>query len=98
MGFAAAVAGDGQYRYHVRANGLIGWGDGTASYDTNLYRSAAGILASDNSFNSTIQAEQIAPAVSVVIPTNFVSTRSSKYEITGSLSLEIQGTGILAIL
>ncbi len=46
----------------------------------------------------TLVGEAITPVLSAILPTNYVATRSSKYELTGVLSLEIQGTSILAIL
>ena len=40
--FQANVTGDANRRVVLFADGKIEWGDGTASRDTNLYRSAAG--------------------------------------------------------
>lgn len=42
--------GDLNERYRVHTSGLTEWGDGTASRDTNLYRSAADTLKTDDSF------------------------------------------------
>lgn len=39
---------DSQYRGFWRASGDLRWGDGTASSDTTIYRTAAGVLASDD--------------------------------------------------
>jgi hypothetical protein len=47
-GFTAAVGGDAQDRFRILANGLIEWGDGTAARDTNLYRLAANVVATDD--------------------------------------------------
>lgn len=49
-GLQVLVTGDANARYSVFANGLTEWGDGTASRDTNLYRSAANTLATDDTF------------------------------------------------
>lgn len=46
----------------------------------------------------TILLQTIAPLVSSIIPTGYVSTRYGSYEITGVLSLELQGNARLAIL
>lgn len=46
------VVGDVLDRLAVLANGRLEWGDGTAVRDTNLYRSAADVLATDDSFKA----------------------------------------------
>jgi hypothetical protein len=43
------VTGDADYRYGVAADGKTMWGDGTNAWDTNLYRSAADTLKTDDS-------------------------------------------------
>ena len=45
------VDGDTSTRWGVRADGFQAWGDGTSSRDTNLYRSAANTLATDDNFD-----------------------------------------------
>lgn len=50
--YTAAVTGDTQYRLYTQANGVMGWGSGSATQDTNLYRSGVGVLATDNTFNA----------------------------------------------
>jgi len=47
---AGTVAGDTSYRFSVLADGTTRWGDGTAAPDTNLYRSAANTLQTDDNF------------------------------------------------
>ena len=47
----ARVDGEANTRWGVRADGFQAWGDGTASRDTNLYRSAANTLATDDNFD-----------------------------------------------
>ena len=44
------VSGDANNRFQIFGNGTFGWGDGTAATDTNLYRSAANTLRTDDSF------------------------------------------------
>ncbi|MGR6973205.1 hyaluronoglucosaminidase [Streptomyces cynarae] len=60
--FQANVTGDVNRRVVVFADGKVEWGDGTATRDTNLYRSAADSLRTDDDFtarsfntNSTIR-------------------------------------------
>jgi len=42
------TAGDAGNRFEIEANGMHQWGDGTAAVDTNLYRSAANTLKTDD--------------------------------------------------
>lgn len=42
------VTGDAAVRHDVLASGKHEWGDGTSAVDTNLYRSAADTLATDD--------------------------------------------------
>lgn len=44
----AKVTGDTATRYVVNANGILEWGPGNAAVDTNLYRTAANKLATDD--------------------------------------------------
>jgi hypothetical protein len=46
-----SVDGDVSNRWGARADGFQSWGDGTNARDTNLYRSAANILKTDDSFD-----------------------------------------------
>lgn len=48
--YTALVTGDTFDRYRVYADGLIEWGTGNVARDTNLYRSAANVLKTDDSF------------------------------------------------
>lgn len=48
VGFVSYVVGDGQNRYVVGADGKITWGSGALAGDTNLYRSAANRLKTDD--------------------------------------------------
>ncbi len=45
--------GDAQVRFNILANGTINWGSGSGAVDTNLYRSAANTLQTDDTFKST---------------------------------------------
>jgi hypothetical protein len=46
---AAYVTGDTANRFTIGGDGSLGWGSGSASTDTNLYRSAANVLKTDDS-------------------------------------------------
>lgn len=46
--YRARVAGDSNSRFLVNADGTITWGTGAAAGDTNLYRSAANTLKTDD--------------------------------------------------
>lgn len=52
-GVSTKVTGDADQRFIVRTDGLLGWGDGTNPVDTNLYRSAANTLKTDDAFSVT---------------------------------------------
>lgn len=46
------VTGDANIRFVTYVDGKLEWGPGTASRDTNLYRSAANVLTTDDAFTS----------------------------------------------
>lgn len=47
--YTATVHADAQKRYAVTAGGVVNWGSGASAADTNLYRSAADTLRTDDS-------------------------------------------------
>ncbi len=49
---ASFITGDGNFRHYVQADGKNWWSDGSAAVDTNLYRSAADTLKTDDTFNA----------------------------------------------
>lgn len=49
-GFMTRIAGDTNYRFVAYSDGKLVWGPGNASPDTNLYRSAADTLQTDDAF------------------------------------------------
>ena len=51
-----SVNGDAANRFAIEATGIHTWGDGTASRDTNLYRSAADTLKTDDSLHVATRA------------------------------------------
>lgn len=48
LGFSSFVTGDSFVRFTQRIDGLLGWGPGSATTDTNLYRSAENELKTDD--------------------------------------------------
>lgn len=48
--FRARVTADAQARFTINADGPLEWGSGAAALDTNLYRSAANQLRTDDAF------------------------------------------------
>jgi hypothetical protein len=48
--FTVRVTGDSASRFITNAGGALEWGSGTAAADTNLYRSAADTLKTDDNF------------------------------------------------
>lgn len=53
IAYGGRVSGDSQDRIQIRADGRIDLGPGSGARDTNLYRSGAGVLASDSAFRLT---------------------------------------------
>lgn len=62
--FRTAITGDTQYRMLVQAGGQLLWGPGNATQDTNLYRSAANVLKTDDAFDpaSIVNENKITPS------------------------------------
>jgi hypothetical protein len=48
--YSTLVTGDPNARFYYQADGKMFWGPGSATQDTNLYRSAADTLATDDAF------------------------------------------------
>ena len=51
---STGVNADSFRRFRVQADGQIGWGDGTATRDVLLYRGAADILKTEDSFQAVV--------------------------------------------
>lgn len=51
VSFQTIVLADSQHRFRLFSSGRMEWGSGAASRDTNLYRSAADTLRTDDSFS-----------------------------------------------
>jgi len=51
-GLSIAVDGDSDVRIKVEAGGRISWGSGSTTADTNLYRSSANALKTDDIFEA----------------------------------------------
>lgn len=49
VAFAAHASGDSQPKFRILGDGQQEWGDGSSAVDTNLYRSAANTLKTDDS-------------------------------------------------
>lgn len=89
IAYGARVSGDSQDRIRIRADGRIDIGPGSGSRDTNLYRSAADTLKTDDSFivGSTIAvsgAATIAGAATIVGATTLTGGISGNTTLTGN--------------
>lgn len=51
---SSRVSGDTSNRFQVLADGTFAWGTGAAAQDTNLYRSAANTLTTDDNFTAAV--------------------------------------------
>lgn len=57
VSYAAILTGDGFDRFRNYGSGLLEWGPGNAARDTNLYRSGANVLSTDDSINVALNAQ-----------------------------------------
>lgn len=92
----ARVSGDTSGRYAVFSNGVMEWGPGNAGRDTNLYRAAANLLQTDDSFSALgdLSAANFTPGVWTTFTSSWTSsgtapaigngTISARYSITGN--------------
>src|SRR5215471_5160119 len=53
LGYQSNVSGDAASRFAIQADGKMSWGPGNVGADTNLYRSAVGVLKTDGVLLST---------------------------------------------
>jgi len=104
IAFEAEVTGDSVHRLTLDATGKLAWGTGSATRDTNLYRSGVGTLTTDTAFvagttiNGTtdVQAAGVSLGRGIVVaPTSTVSSgtpTSSSTEIMDSVLGTLQAT------
>jgi hypothetical protein len=86
------VDGDGNARIAVFTDGKHEWGDGTAARDTNLYRSAADVLRTDDTFhigtNIRVNTASTAGGIGVVAMANATTLPASNPVGGGVLYVE----------
>ena len=80
------VTGDAQVRYSQKIDGVLGWGDGTSAVDTNLYRSAANTLTTDDLLTF--------PYSSSTIYSSFITASTTNLSIGGDSFNELVGSGL----
>lgn len=90
------VNGEAYGRVKLEAGGRISWSDGTGTYDTNIYRSAANTLTTDDVFQAltALVAPTTAGAPSVSVPDGAVavdSTNNRLYFRSGATWRVVQG-------
>lgn len=80
VAFNSLVTGDTFDRYRIYADGLNEWGPGNAARDTNLYRSAANVLKTDDS---------LIVAIDLTVNGNITNSTGIRYRatVTGSTSI-----------
>jgi microcystin-dependent protein len=93
--FLARVSGDTNNRWDVMNQGLMHWGDGVNSPDTNLYRSAAGVLKTDGKIEAAggftvggaavggVPSGSIIPYAGSAAPSGWVLADGTAYPRTG---------------
>lgn len=83
--YRASVRGDAHSRYEAFSDGSLHWGNGTANTDTDLYRSAAGVLTTDTAFvGQTVSASGLTGATSV---SRYVGATASGAPASGTFAL-----------
>lgn len=88
--FRTKVSGDANSRLNIEADGTMWWGNGTSAYDTNFYRSAAGLLQTDGRFKAehTATANSQAALAGVTNITTAV-TAGFTFGTTGNVSINL---------
>ena len=81
----ARVDGEANTRWGVRADGFQAWGDGTATRDTNLYRSAANTLATDDNFDV---------GQSLTVGGDIIHTGQLDFNAGGAVAVSATSTGL----
>jgi hypothetical protein len=85
--YTALVTGDTFDRFRIYADGLHEWGPGNAARDTNLYRSAANVLSTDDAFAALVQTVSSGTAA-----TNFTVTSFSGRKTCGICTVYVSLT------
>ena len=78
---------DADMRYQLLTNGKMNWGPGNTAFDTDLYRSAVGLLTSDNNVQGLdgISTKAVAGAVSDASFTNVPPIGTIAVDTTGNI-------------
>lgn len=90
--FTVRVTGDTQDRLVALAGGVLVWGSGTLAGDTNLYRSAANVLKTDDSF-SVGQTLAVAGSTTLAGSLNVGTTATVAGNATVGGNLDVVGIG-----
>lgn len=100
--FDGYITGEGYSRFLISANGYLNWGSGSGSIDTNLYRSAANYLRSDDNLTlgggiyfGTVGAEDtnLYRSAANVLATddNFFMANSGQLRVTNYIAAAVGG-------
>lgn len=89
LSFNTFVTGDAQVRFTFKADGLLGWGGGSAVTDTNLYRSTVNTLKTDGTFI----AASYAPLAGTATVAPIVMTAGTNLTTPVAGALEYDGNG-----
>lgn len=83
LGFSSFVTADAQVRFTNNIAGLHAWGDGASVADTNLYRSAADVLKTDDAF----QALSFNGLTVTTTTGTFTLTNAKTFAVTNTITL-----------
>jgi hypothetical protein len=83
--YRASVRGDAHSRYEAYSDGSLHWGSGAATADTDLYRSAAGVLTTDTALvGQTLSAGGLTGATSA---SRYVGATTSGAPASGTFAV-----------
>lgn len=96
VAYATIISGDTFDRYRIYLDGLNEWGPGTAARDTNLYRSAANTLKTDDTFIAAtdVTTSGLTPATNFTTTT--YETRKTAGVVTVHIALSYSGSTVTA--
>lgn len=93
---AAFVSGDSVDRFRLRADGMLQWGSGGATRDTNLYRSAANTLKTDDIFSALTETTTSGLTAATNFSTSTFNARKTCGVCTVQVVMTRSGTTVTA--
>jgi hypothetical protein len=89
------VTNDAVNRFRLRVDGQMSWGDGVLAEDTNLYRSAADTLKTDDTFNAVGGLQVNGSAVAILASPTFTGTPAAPTATAGTNTTQLATTAFV---